>query len=133
MKASLTRAQRRRFEALGEAVDRVTQGDAAFFERFPARSHRVRLASSAEIEQNAILAEPSGSSLAPGERWLVLVKQLDVGVRLRAFATGIGFDDFDFSEAEARDLYDEKVRPGSYMHRIEAQMRAALAKRRAMQ
>jgi len=40
----LARAQRRQMQKLGEKVDRITQADRKFFERFPHRQHRVRIA-----------------------------------------------------------------------------------------
>ena len=51
----LTRAQRRQMQKLANQVDRVTQADRLFFERFPNRMHRVRLASRAEIEQRELI------------------------------------------------------------------------------
>jgi hypothetical protein len=51
----LSRAQRREMRKLAERVDRVAQADARFFERFPNRKHRVRLASQAELSQYKII------------------------------------------------------------------------------
>ena len=109
----------------------MTAADAAFFDRFPDRRHRVRLAALAEIAQNAIMALGEDLTPVPGARWIVMVKQVRPGVRMRAFAQATGADDFDLSEGEARDLYDAKVRLGSRLHAIEAQVRAALAKSKA--
>src|SRR5262245_25476799 len=52
-----TPEQQRRMEKLAERVDRVTQADRRFFERFPYRQHRVRLSSQAENQQNEIIAD----------------------------------------------------------------------------
>lgn len=125
---ALSRSNRRRFDRHQPSVDRVTAADAAFFDRHHDRTHRVRLAAAAEVAQNQIMAPDEDLTPVPGARWIVLVKQLRPGVRLRAFAQATGADDFDLSEAEARDLYDAKVRPGSRLHGIELQMQAALAK-----
>ena len=38
----LTRAQRRRLRKLADPLRRITQGDLAYFERFPHRRYRVR-------------------------------------------------------------------------------------------
>ena len=53
---TMSRADRRRFDRHQLSVDRVTAADAAYFERWPDRRHRVRLAAAAEVAQNAILA-----------------------------------------------------------------------------
>ena len=63
----------------------------------------------------------------PGSRWIVMVKEIQPGVRMRAFAQATGADEFDVGEDEARDLYTAKVRVGSRLHAIEAQVRAAMA------
>ena len=44
MTLNLDRAQRRQLQKLADRVDRVTQADRRFFERFPQRKHRVRKA-----------------------------------------------------------------------------------------
>ena len=54
-RVQLTRAQRRQLQKLAARVDRVTEADRLFFERFPHRKYRVRLTSSAEIEQQELL------------------------------------------------------------------------------
>lgn len=128
MSAPISRADRRRLDKHQPSVDRVTEADAKFFERFPGRRHRVRLAAVAEVAQNAILAADEDLTPMPGSRWIVLVKLLRPGVRLRAFAQATGFDDPDVGEDEARNLYNSKVRPGSRLHGIEMQMQAALVK-----
>ncbi len=126
----LTRTDRRRIKILSAAVGRVTDGDARFFERFPERQHRVRLASTAEVETDAILKGEPDISTASGSRWVVIVKQLAPGVRLRVVERSIGRDgnDFDLSEEMARWAYDQMVVPGSYMWERERQMVAALAR-----
>ncbi len=86
----LTRAERRRIKTLAPALGRVTDGDARFFERFPERQHRVRLASTAEVETDAILKGEPDISTASGSRWVTMVKQLAPGVRLRVVERSIG-------------------------------------------
>jgi len=126
----LTRTDRRRIKTFSAAVGRVTDGDARFFERFPKRQHRVRLASAAEVETDAILKGEPEISTASGSRWVTIVKQLAPGVRLRVVERSIGRDgnDFDLSEEMARWAYDQMVVPGSYMWERERQMVAALAR-----
>ncbi len=126
----LTRTDRRRINTLSAAVGRVTDGDARFFERFPERQHRVRLASTAEVETDAIIKGEPNISTVPGSRWIVIVKQLAPGVRLRVVERSIGREanDFDLSEEMARWAYDQMVVPGSYMWERERQMVAALAR-----
>ncbi len=126
----LTRADRRRIETLAAAVGRVTDGDARFFERFPDRRHRVRLASPAEVETDAILKGQPDISTTPGSRWVAIVKQLVPGVRVRAVerSIGRGGNDLDLTEELARWAYDQMVVPGSFAHERERQMVAALAR-----
>ena len=124
---TMSRADRRRLDKFQPSVDRVTEADARFFARFPERRHRVRLAAAAEIAQNAVLAPDEDLTPLPGSRWIVMVKQVQPGVRLRAFAQATGVDEFDVGEGEAKDLYDAKVRLGSRLYAIEAQVRAAMA------
>ena len=127
MSVPLSRANRRRLDKYQPSVDRVTEGDAKFFERFPERQHRVRLAAAAEIAQNAIMAAGEDLTPVPGARWIVLVKQLQPGMRMRAFAQATGVDDLDLDETEARDLYNAKVALGSRLQSIEAQVQAMVA------
>jgi len=126
----LTRTDRRRIKTLSAAVGRVTDGDARFFERFPERQHRVRLASAAEVETDAILKGEPDISTASGSRWVTIVKQLAPGVRLRVVERSIGRDgnDFDLSEEMTRWAYDRMVVPGSHLWDRERQMVAALAR-----
>ena len=123
----MSRADRRRLDKHQPSVDRVTEADAKFFARFPDRRHRVRLAAAAEVAQNAIMAPEEDLTPLLGSRWIVMVKQIQPGVRMRAFAQATGVDEFDAEEDEARDLYNAKVRLGSRLHAIEAQVRAAMA------
>lgn len=126
----LTRTDRRRIKTISAAVGRVTDGDARFFERFPERQHRVRLASTAEVETDAIIKGKPDISTVSGSRWVTIVKQLAPGVRLRAVERSIGREanDFDLSEEMARWAYDQMIVPGSYMWERERQMVAALAR-----
>ena len=123
---TMSRADRRRMDKHQPSVDRVTEADAKFFERWPNRQHRIRLAAAAEIAQNAILADGEDLTPVPGARWIVMVKQVKPGVRMRAFAQATGIDDLDLDESEARDLYNAKVRLGSRLRAIEEDVRAAV-------
>ena len=80
--AQINRVQRRKMKKLADRVDRVTQADRLFFERFPHRQHRVRLASQAEIEQEESLR---GVVLwvDPGCRIFTAVRNVPPGFRLR--------------------------------------------------
>ena len=48
--ATFARQQCRQMQKLADRVEKVTQADRRFFERFPQRQHRVRLASQAEMK-----------------------------------------------------------------------------------
>ena len=81
--ARLSRAERRRRERqlhkLEARAVRVTEADQLYFERFPQRNHRIRLAAAAEIEGLRIA---SGDPLAipPGYRMFTVVHQIAPGV-----------------------------------------------------
>ncbi len=128
-KAFLTRADRRRMERLATKVGRVTDADAAFFERFPKRRYRVRLASPAEIETDAILKGEPDTSTTTGVRWVTIVRQIIPGVRFRVVERSIGRDgnDLDLPEELARWAYEQMVVPGSYAFEQEQKIAKALA------
>jgi hypothetical protein len=102
---NMSRAQRRRFEKLIVRVEKATQADARFFERFPYRQHRVHLAARAEIERDALL---SGAGLhIPREfSYFMAVKNIAPGVRLRLRIIGLEGSDTDVSEEVARAIYE---------------------------
>ena len=79
----LTRAQRRQMQKLADKVDRITQADRRFFERFPHRKHRIRLASQAEIEQQALL-EGEPPWVPQGYLLFAIIRNVSPGFRLHA-------------------------------------------------
>jgi hypothetical protein len=119
----LTREQRRQMQKLAEQIDRVTQADRRFFERFPDREHRVRLASEAEIEQNAIL-QGQPDSPPPFCRVFTVVRNISPGVRLRLYTYGLEGSETDLDEATARAIFEAAATPRTW--EIEAQMRKAV-------
>ena len=129
MNAPDTRAERRRREKIDEAVGRVTEGDARFFERRPDREYRVRLAAMVELEQNTALEGADFIHTRPGYRWYAVVRQMVPGVRMRVFAQGEADQDTDVPEDFARTLYSEIVCPGSELAIVEQNVAAAIAKR----
>ncbi len=127
--ASYTRADRRRREKIDEAVGRITEGDARFFERRPDREYRVRLAALVELEQNTALEGAEFILTRPGYRWYAVVRQIVPGVRMRVFAQGEADQDTDVPEEFARALYSQIVCPGSELAILERNVAAAIAKR----
>jgi hypothetical protein len=119
---NLTRTQRRQMQKLADSVDRVTQADRRFFERFPSRQHRVRLASQAEIKQQEIL---NGATLAvpTGCRIFIVIRDIAPGVRLRLFTFGLEGAETDLPETTARAIFEAAATPRTW--EIEAQMRKA--------
>jgi hypothetical protein len=101
----LTRAQRRRMRKLAERVDLNSEADRKYFERFHERTHRVRVAGLAEIEQNRILR--GGSMSAPPDRqFYTVVRNVRPGVRLRMAVQGPANADPElFGDAKARAIY----------------------------
>jgi hypothetical protein len=102
----LSRAQRRQMKKVSARVDKITNADRKFFERFPHRQHRVRLAGRAEIEQEALLAGESPRHLPPDLNHYAIVKNVATGVRMRVIAIGEEGWDTDLSEEEARERFE---------------------------
>ncbi len=122
----LTRAQRRQMQKLANQVDRVTQADRLFFERFPNRMHRVRLASRAEIEQRELI-DGAILMVAPGCRIFCAVRNVAPGCRLRLYVQGLEGSETDLAEGVARAIFEASATPRTWV--IEAQMRKAVEKR----
>jgi hypothetical protein len=118
----LTRAQRRQMQKLADRVERVKEADRLFFERFPHRKHRVRLASQAEIEQDELLR---GTALGapPPCRIFAAVRNVAPGVRLKLMIRGIEGAETDLAEEMARAIFEANATP--YIWAIEAEMRKA--------
>jgi hypothetical protein len=86
--ARLTRAERRRRERqlrkLEASAARVTEADRLYFERFPQRNHRIRLAAAAEIEGLRI-ASGDPVAIPPGYALFMVVRKLAPGVQMWRF------------------------------------------------
>ena len=120
----LSRAQRRQMKQLAARVDKITDADRKFFERFPHRQHRVRLAGRAEIEQNALMTGEDSS--APGRSYYVIVKNVASGARLRAMVIGDEGWDIDVSEQQARERFEA----ATYVSQVSEAEQALLELRR---
>jgi hypothetical protein len=97
-------ASKRQLRDLRRAVARVHHSDRVFFERFPHRSYRVRLASEAEIE----LAARQGKAfrgLPPGVRYYTAVHQPQPGMLVQVFPLRPADSETDLSEDEARGIF----------------------------
>ncbi|MCJ2116558.1 hypothetical protein MKK65_08185, partial [Methylobacterium sp. J-001] len=84
---SLSRRQRRQMKRLGEEADRAVEGDRRYFDRWPHRTYRIRLISSAERKQLEIF---QGHPIrpTPDQAVFTVMKQLAPGVRMRATVIG---------------------------------------------
>jgi len=122
----LTRTQHRQMQKLADKVDLVTQADRRFFERFPNRKHRVRLASQAEIGQNEILQDET-VWLPPGYRWFTVVRNVAPGARLRLFVRYLEDAETDLDEATAREIFE--LASTEQTRKIEAGLRTAIEAR----
>lgn len=120
------RAERRRFKALTETVDRITKADRAFFERFPHRAHRLRLMSAAEREQLSMINGNSGWSPS-GQVWAVAVKRVPGG-RVRAYLTVPAGADLDVNEDFCRAAFDASAGGSAQGQAIENAMRQAFGR-----
>jgi hypothetical protein len=102
---NLTSGQRRQLKKIADCVERMTQADRLFFERFPTRQHRVRLASQAEIEERAIL---EGLPPIPdGSRFFVVVRQVASCIRMRALVVAPEDNETDIPEAQCRAIFQQ--------------------------
>lgn len=107
---SAGRADRRRVVRLQGDVDRVLEGDARFFARFPARQHRIRMAARVEITLNAAVHGRHAIPDEPGAQWFVAVKQVQPGTFARAFVQADPGASTDLSEEHARRVYEHLTR-----------------------
>jgi hypothetical protein len=96
---------------LAARVDKITDTDRKFFERFPHRQHRVRVAGRAEIEQNALIVGEDIQRRSPGCNYYVIVKNLAPGTRLRMIVAADEDWDTELSEREARERFDVRRTP----------------------
>jgi hypothetical protein len=101
----LTRAQRRELKRLSRRVDRITHADRKFFERFPGRRHRMRVAHRAELEQGALVLGESVIPLPDGMIHFAAVRNIRTGFRLRVFFAGNEMLDVDLSESAAWSVF----------------------------
>lgn len=108
---------------LADRVDRITQGDRRFFERFPDRRHRVRLASAAELQQYELL-EGAPLAIPPGFKAFVVIRNVFPGARMRLFMVAPEGRETDVCEATAQSIFEAAATP--YAREIEAQLRAAM-------
>lgn len=102
----LTRNQRREIQKLAGKVDRITDSDRRYFERFPHRQYRVRPAGESEIaSQNA-----AGDNWPPGAAVYAVIRNALPGMRFRALVQIVGPVETDVSEEAAKALF-ESVAP----------------------
>jgi hypothetical protein len=102
----LSRAQRRQMKKLAARVNKITDADRKFFDRFPHRQYRVRLAGAAEVEYGALLAGESPRRLPPDLNHYAIVKNVAPGARLRMVVVGNEGWDTDLSEQQARERFE---------------------------
>lgn len=113
------RALKRRLERLALQNETAIASDKRFFERFPDRRYRVRLASASEVETTSIL---TGLVPAPGSRLFVAVFMVSPSVRQRAMLYGAAENAANLDglgEAEARALYERHARSNPKFREIE--------------
>ena len=102
--ASAYPSSRRELKKLSASVDRVTEADRLFFERFPHRQHRVRLTSLAEIARQELI-DGRPMTIPPGFRWFTAVHNIAPGFRLYLFVPNLEGAETDLDEATAREIF----------------------------
>ena len=105
--------RKRRLASASAAVQRVIDADAAFFRRFPWRSHRIRYAARAELKANAAALGVDTIVSPPGRRWFAAVRQIEPGFRTRLFVLNDADVDPEMDESDAHAVYDWLARNGS--------------------
>ncbi len=122
MGGSFARGQRRRQigTATSEGLDRALELDRRFFGRFPARRHRLRLATQAEIDGLKVAYGIRATRLRIGERWFAVVKQLAAEGWLKCFIPAPADNETDVPEEWAALLYDRLVARGEGVTDLEA-------------
>ena len=103
---SIDRSARRRLTRLTHENEITIAADARFFERRPDRSHRIRLASRAEVE-TLYLMHPNRERVAD-LRWYTVIRQLTRGMRFRVFVLGLPDLDCDVAEDVCRAVYERE-------------------------
>jgi hypothetical protein len=103
--SSLSPGQRRQLKKIADRVEQITQADRLFFERFPTRQHRVRLASQAEIEERQVF---ENLPLIPdGSRFFIVVRQVAPCIRMRALVVAPGDAETDMPESRCRAIFQQ--------------------------
>ena len=85
-------------------IDAVLEGDRRFFERFPERRHRVRIAARAEVE-NLRAAVRRPLHLPEGCQYLTAVRHVAPGVRARVFLYATTDAPTDLPEEVAAEIF----------------------------
>ena len=93
----------RRLKPGNPAYDRTTDADRRFFARHADRSHRVRTAAAAEVDDKAGLG--ALVDCPAGLKWFVVVRQLAPGFRMRLFFRDAAGRETDLSEAAAASIW----------------------------
>lgn len=120
-------AAQRRLDELSAANDRMSQADKKFFERFPDRRHRVRLAHKAEVEAGAVVNGVNPTRLPVEFKHFVAVKSLSPDCRLRVGFVGLEGAETDVTEEIAAGIFEAAKLDRPQVADIEARFTAALA------
>lgn len=108
---ALTLFHCRELTRLAPRLAKVCRGDARFFERFPQRQHRIRLADPAELE-NAVLTNDVPAILSCFCHF-VAVKRVVGDMRVRLLFVGLKGSETNVSEEIAREIYEAVRTPDS--------------------
>ncbi|TGN75943.1 hypothetical protein EOW77_0032255 [Bradyrhizobium yuanmingense] len=120
-------AAQRRLNELSAANDRMSQADKKFFERFPDRRHRVRLAHKAEVEAGAVVNGLNPTQLPSDFKHFVAVKFLSPDCRMRLGFIGLEGSETDVSEALAAAIFEAAKSDQPRAAEIEEKFARALA------
>ncbi|GLI25742.1 hypothetical protein GGQ86_004999 [Xanthobacter flavus] len=121
-------AIKRRVERLTAKNTSTTDADERFFARFPERRHRVRLASTHEVEIFRLIGNPP--PVAEGWRVYAVLRTIG-GARMRGFlvlpaAAAAQVD--SLTEADCAETFEWFLRLHPQMGAVEAEVRSTFAK-----
>jgi hypothetical protein len=117
-------------QKLADEIDRTaSESDRRFFKDHPQRSRRIRHATWAEVSAQEVI-DGTALPISPGRQCFVAVRQLQPGLRMRAFfiAPDAGEEVEEMPEDLAASWY-EHVRPSQAI-RIEQQMAGVFTPRK---
>jgi hypothetical protein len=119
----IPQAERKRLERIARKVDRLSDSDRQFFERFPYREFRVRISGQAEREEIEIANGRKMTDPGPGERFFTIVHRVAPGARSRVVTIMRADTETDLPDDQVQRLWRQVVEMHPQIKDMEAAMR----------